>query len=90
MDKRIHAYFNGHVQGVGFRFTAVHIARETKISGWVRNLDDGRVEIVAEGRDEDLKNFLSGIQSRFSRYVRDVDAEWTDATGEFSDFGVRF
>jgi acylphosphatase len=90
MKKRLHAYFEGRVQGVGFRFTAIEVAREIKVCGWVENLDDGRVEVVAEAEEESLKNFLQDISERFSRYIRDTQVEWLDANGEFRDFTVKF
>ena len=90
MKKRINAYFEGRVQGVGFRFTTIRIAEDLKVCGWVKNLPDGRVEVAAEAQEEDLKEFLSQIQEHFSRYIRDVDIEWSSATGEFPDFGVKF
>jgi len=90
MKKRLHVYFDGRVQGVGFRFTAVETGREIGIYGWVGNLDDGRVEVVAEAEEESLKDFLQDIAERFSRYIRDTDVEWLDATGEFKEFTVKF
>jgi acylphosphatase len=90
MKKRMHAYFDGRVQGVGFRFTAIEVAREIKVCGWVKNLDDGRVEVIAEADEGSLKNFLQDLAERFSRYIRDTEVEWLDATGEFKDFTVKF
>ena len=58
---RIEAYFSGHVQGVGFRFTSIDIAeRFPEIAGFVRNLADGRVEVVAEGPEEQVGAFHRG------------------------------
>ena len=90
MKKQLHAYFNGRVQGVGFRFTTLELARELDVCGWVQNLDDGRVEVTAEGDEEDLKELLDEITHRFTRYIRSVDTDWSDTTGEFKDFGVKF
>ena len=88
--KRVHAYFTGVVQGVGFRYTATRLARRAQATGWTRNLRDGRVEIVAEGAQERLEQFLAELRGYFDTYVRDVQAEWQEATGEFNEFGVRF
>jgi acylphosphatase len=90
MQKRLHAYFDGQVQGVGFRFTAVEIARQKRIRGWVKNLQDGRVEITAESEEDNLTEFLTQLKAHFSGYIRDVTVEWSEALGEFRDFGVRF
>jgi len=90
MKKLLHAYYSGNVQGVGFRFTAQRIADELKVTGWSRNLGDGRVEIVAEADEDRLRDFLSQIESAFSRYIRGTEVNWEPATGEFSDFRIRF
>jgi len=88
--KRVHAYFAGVVQGVGFRYTAIRIAKRAGVTGWVRNAPDGRVEIVAEGDEAALERFLRELREYFHTYVRDVQVEWQAATGEFTEFGVRF
>ena len=89
MKKQIHLYYTGRVQGVGFRFTAEDIARDLAVTGWVKNLRDGRVEIIAEAEENLLKDFLERINKNFSRYIQDLDIEWLAATGEFRDFGIR-
>jgi len=90
MKKQVHVYYSGRVQGVGFRFAAARLAEESSILGWVSNLSDGRVELVAEAAEDTLKDFLSQISSIFSRYIQNIDVEWVSATGEFKDFGVKF
>ena len=90
MKKLIRAYYSGRVQGVSFRYTAEDIACELGVTGWVKNLRDGRVEVVAEADEEVLKDFLSRINHYFSSYIRDSDIQWQPATGEFKDFGIRF
>jgi len=88
MRKQAHLYYSGKVQGVGFRFTAREIADSLNISGWVRNSPDGRVEILAEGKKEDLENFLAQIQQRLQRYISTFDIQWQEASGTFKDFQV--
>jgi len=90
MQKRIHVFYSGRVQGVGFRFTAEDLARDLGIVGWVRNLRNGQVEVVAEAEQDLLKDFLSRIKQYFSSYIRDVDISWEEATGEFRDFAIKF
>jgi acylphosphatase len=76
------------VQGVGFRYTAVDLAESLGITGWVRNLRDGRVEILAEAQENSLKDFLDRIKEGFSAYIRDTQVDWQPATGEFGDFTI--
>ena len=90
MNKRLHTYYSGSVQGVGFRFTAERIALSLDIMGWVKNLRDGRVEILCEGRESALKEFLAKLNNIFKEYIRDCDTEWGDATAEFGEFDIRF
>jgi len=86
----LHAYFKGRVQGVGFRFTTENIARQLGVTGWVKNLRESNVEVVAEAEEDVLQKFLEQINQYFSRYIQDTDTEWLEATGEFHDFGIRF
>jgi acylphosphatase len=88
--KRVHATFSGTVQGVGFRYTAIRIARRAAVTGWVRNLADGRVEAVAEGSEQALEQFVRELREFFHTYVRHVEVEWAEPTGEFAEFGVRY
>ena len=90
MRKRMHILYSGRVQGVGFRFTAESAAIESGIQGWVKNLGDGRVEIMAEAEEEALKAFLNKIRQSFSRYIQDEDLRWSEAADEFQDFQIRF
>jgi len=90
MKKQIHAYYTGRVQGIGFRFTTQDIAFDLKVTGWVKNLHDGIVEVVAEAEESTLKDFLARINQYFSPYIQDTDIAWQPATGEFKDFGIEF
>jgi acylphosphatase len=90
MHKRVHVFFEGRVQGVGFRFTAQEFARESGVVGQAKNLPDGRVEIIAEGDEERLSQFLSHIKDYFRRYIRDARVLWLDPSGEFDDFRIQF
>jgi len=90
MKKRLHAYYSGSVQGVGFRFTAERSAASLGLSGWVKNLHDGRVEVVCEGGEFELKEFLRKIGDVFKEYIMGTDIDWSAATGEFDEFDIRF
>jgi len=90
MKKQLHVYYSGRVQGVGFRFSAEDVARDLGVTGWVKNLRDGRVEILAEAEEDVLKDFLARLDRTFSRYIQDTDLDWRDASGRFNDFGIEF
>jgi acylphosphatase len=67
-------YYSGRVQGVGFRATAVSIARRhPAVRGWVRNLPDGRVELLVDGSKEAIDSFLDEVRTRMSRFIEGED-----------------
>jgi acylphosphatase len=88
MNRRT-VHFSGHVQGVGFRYTAQSIATKHGVRGYVRNLPDGRVEVVMEGSDNEMDQVLKEVQQRMESYIRKVHVEESPAGGEFADFSVR-
>jgi acylphosphatase len=88
--KRLHAYFSGSVQGVGFRYAVERAASSLKLTGWVRNLRDGRVEVLCEGAEDALKEFVRKINALFEDLIRDSDVDWSEPTGEFGSFDIRF
>ena len=73
--ERRRVWFSGRVQGVGFRYTCRTLARGFDVAGWVRNLADGRVELVAEADATELDAFLAAIQQEMSPFIRDVVVE---------------
>ncbi len=81
--KRYTIHFAGHVQGVGFRYTVRNVAMGFPVAGFVRNLSDGRVQVVAEGEDAVLKAFVEGILEAMRGYIDDHKIEQGEATGEF-------
>jgi acylphosphatase len=88
-EKRMQIFFSGMVQGVGFRFTAERLARRFSVTGFVRNIEDGRVEVTAEGEETSLTEFLAAIrESGMKNYIRDVEAHWAEAQGCFSRFSI--
>ena len=82
--------YSGRVQGVGFRYTARHIAQNYAVTGFVRNLDDGRVELVAEGTAEELERFLTQISSRMTDQIRKAEVTTSPATGQFASFEIAY
>ena len=90
MKKRIKVSYNGRVQGVGFRFTAEHLAKAMGISGWVQNLKNGQVEIVAQAEETVLKEFLKKIYDHFSPYIKDFEIKWLEVSEDLEDFEIKF
>ena len=89
--KRIHVFYNGRVQGVGFRFTVETTAVAFQLTGWVRNLRDGRVEAVVEGDEPQLHQFLQHMQTGpMANFIKKIDVTWGAATGEFREFEIRY
>jgi acylphosphatase len=87
--RRIEVHYLGQVQGVGFRYRARTIADEYDVVGFVRNLDDGSVHVVAEGRKEDLLQFLRTVDAHMERYIRDKSVQWSKAQQQFDHFEIR-
>jgi acylphosphatase len=88
--KEVHVYYSGNVQGVGFRFTAENIARNLLVFGWVKNLSDGRVEVVAQAEEAVLQAFLFQLAEYFRDYIIDFEVTWQGASKIFRDFEVKF
>lgn len=83
-------YFSGIVQGVGFRFTVRRLAERFDVTGYVKNLPDGRVELVAEGPADRIDAFVHAISERMGHYIRQTDQQVSAPTGQFADFEIRF
>ncbi|MEM8944170.1 MAG: acylphosphatase [Planctomycetota bacterium] len=82
--------YTGQVQGVGFRYTTRSIAKRYAVTGFVRNLPDGRVELIAEGTADQLNRFLAELTEQMSGHIRSVDCDRRPALGEFADFDLRY
>ncbi len=81
--------YSGRVQGVGFRYTAKTVATGFEITGAVRNLLDGRVELVAEGTRDELEAFRTAIrEAGLAGFIRDEKIEWSEARNEFRGFEI--
>ena len=86
---RMHIFYSGHVQGVGFRYTAKTVAAGFEVTGTVRNLPDGRVELIAEGAREELEAFRAAIRDAgLAGFIRDENVTWSDAQNEFRGFEI--
>ena len=86
---RMHIFYSGHVQGVGFRYTAKTVAAGFEITGIVRNLIDGRVELVAEGSREELDAFRAALHDAgLAGFIRDEQVNWSDAENKFRGFEI--
>ena len=81
--------YSGQVQGVGFRYTAKTVATGFDLTGAIRNLADGRVELVAEGRREELEAFRAALRDAgLAGFIRAEKVDWTDANNEFRGFEI--
>jgi len=88
---RVRVFVDGRVQGVAYRFFAEKFASRLGVSGWVRNLEDGRVEILAEGSAEHISVFLERLREGPSlARVDRFDVRREPPTGEFRDFRIAF
>lgn len=82
-------YFAGRVQGVGFRYTVMQIAAEFDVAGYVRNLSDGRVQMEAEGRLEEIDAFIRSIEERMHGYVRRTERMAAKREAQFKGFTIK-
>jgi len=88
---RITACAKGRVQGVGYRYFVTDCARETGVSGFVKNMPDGSVTIVAEGSNDALDAFVRMLQTHSNKIKVDaLEVTRSEPTGEFSGFGIRW
>lgn len=88
-QKRIHLVVRGRVQGVFFRASAQREAKQLGLTGWVKNRPDNAVEMVIEGEEDQVKDFLSWAQHGPSTArVDHVETRWKSYTGEFPDFRI--
>jgi acylphosphatase len=86
--QRFTVHFSGDVQGVGFRWTAARIAERFSVTGYVKNLHDGRVELVAEGEEAELQSFLDAVKQSMADYVQSAQVNKTPADGSFRGFAI--
>ncbi len=82
-------YFTGRVQGVGFRYTALQVAKEFEVAGFVCNLPDGRVQLEVEGRAAEVAAFVTALEERMHGYIRKTERSARVRPPEFRGFGLK-
>lgn len=87
--KRVHIYVSGRVQGVGFRAFVQHTAQTMNLTGWVKNLYDGRVEVLTEGSEDDINAFIDKLkEGPIGARVDNVDVNWERYQGGQENFRI--
>lgn len=86
----IQAIFSGHVQGVGFRYSTLSVVKKYKISGFVKNLSDGTVELQAEGQETEVLKFLNDLQDFMSSYIQDTKLSRGSRPSQFQSFDITY
>jgi acylphosphatase len=82
-------FFSGHVQGVGFRYSALQVAKEFEVAGWVANATDGRVQLEVEGRPAEVDAFIAAVAGRMHGHVRKVERCGGTRLPQFSGFLIK-
>ena len=88
-QQRWRVFFSGRVQGVGFRYQTHTLARRYEVTGWVANLPNGQVELLAEGDSAELERFVQEIQQMMASNIRSVEMQKGRAVQEFQQFEIR-
>ncbi|HEX4869171.1 MAG TPA: acylphosphatase [Moraxellaceae bacterium] len=90
MKQELHLFITGRVQGVSYRANAAGMAQRLGLCGWVRNLADGRVELLAQGEEKPLRSLLAWAhQGPANARVEHVEAHWAEPGQNLADFSVR-
>ncbi len=82
-------HFSGRVQGVGFRYTTLQVAKEFEVTGYVQNLPDGRVLVEAQGLREELQAFITAVEERMHGYIRKTEPAFRLGPRAFTGFTIR-
>ena len=83
-------HYTGDVQGVGFRATAERIARDYPVTGWVKNLADGRVQLLVEGPADAVRDFLQAVRGHWKKNIKKEQIEERPVSGKYKDFRARY
>ncbi len=86
---RKNVHYSGRVQGVGFRWTTRRVASGHEVTGYVKNLPDGRVQVVAEGEKDEVNAFLADLEKAMAGHIRDRKVDESPACSEFDAFEIR-
>lgn len=81
-------WFNGRVQGVGFRYKSRETAKEFEVCGEVKNLSDGRVELCVEGRQSEVEAFIAELEARMRPFIRKTEKQFTTGPRRYRDFAI--
>jgi|TARA_Y200000002_G_C22357345_1_gene527600 acylphosphatase len=84
----LHEFFTGRVQGVGFRYQVVSIAKGFELTGYVKNLQDGRVELLAEGDETEVMNFIEAVESELDVFIKSIEKETGVSLRQHSNFSI--
>ena len=85
-----HIVFTGRVQGVGFRFTALNVAKRYQLGGMVRNVMDGSVEMIAQGQPDEIDDCVRDIQDSLAGYIRETKIKEISFNPKYTTFGISF
>lgn len=83
-----HILYSGTVQGVGFRYNTYKFAQTLNLKGWVKNLADGRVEILTEGPKEKIEMLCQRLEDYFQGYIKDKKIEFKYSKEQFDNFTI--
>jgi len=83
------AFYSGRVQGVGFRFKSYQIASGYSVTGFVRNLEDGRVEIFAQGEESEVRGFVDEVKQLLSPFIKDIQDSYKKQKREYKTFDIK-
>ena len=83
-----HIFYSGFVQGIGFRYTVQRFALQLGLKGWARNLQDGRVELLAEGPPQAVEQFLNSVEKHFEANITGKEETYEYPDGRWSDFAI--
>ncbi len=82
-------FFTGRVQGVGFRYSALQVAKEFEVTGFVKNLTDGRVQLEAQGEARDVDAFVKAVEERMHGHIRKTERSARKSPGQFQGFQIQ-